>query len=120
MEIKSDIMYRARTIAHLLELLDDPLGIESEFEPIRSSIRECMPALYELTGEVTPEQAAMMENPVAAFYLMALADSLDGVAGGLYSHYVPEPIQQRIHWLACYFREQLGFGFTVVPADWGA
>lgn len=116
---RPDIEYRARTVVHLLELLDGPTSVDPEFEKIRTAIRECSPALYELTGELLPEQATPMGNPAGAFYLLALAEALEGMINSVYVFEVPEYVSNMVNWLCSYFREQLGNGFLVTPKDWG-
>ena len=60
-----------------------------------------------------------MESPAAAFYMLALAEALSGMAGGVYSFRVPEDVQREISLLVDYFRAQLPeSGFMVLPSDW--
>ena len=115
---RPDIQYRARTIVHLLELLDGPTSVDPEFKAIRSAIQEALPKLEELTGEILPEQVEPMSDPVGAFYLMVLADALEGVVGNTYQTVVPKIVEDAVHWLCQYFRGQLERDFLVRVDDW--
>lgn len=115
---RPDIQYRARTVVHLLELLDAPTSCDPEFQKIRDAIRGCLPELEELTGEMLPEQAEPMKNPAGAFYLMALADALEGMVNGIYAFEVPKVVADNIHWICQYFRGQLDRDFMVRVQDW--
>ncbi len=51
--VREDIQYRARTVVHLLELLEGRvIGPEPEFKKIRECLAECLPDLEQLTGEL--------------------------------------------------------------------
>lgn len=115
---RPDIQYRARTVVHLLELLDAPTSCDPEFQKTRDAIRGCLPELEALTGEMLPEQVEPMKNPAGAFYLMALADALEGVVGNTYATEVPKVVEDAVHWVCQYFRGQLERDFLVRVEDW--
>jgi len=60
-----------------------------------------------------------MDNPAAAFYLLALAEALAGMTGGVFMGRVPQEVQKHTEMLVEYFRAQLPEdGFSVAPSDW--
>lgn len=116
---RPDVEYRARTLVHVLELMEGHVcGCDPEFQKIRDAIRGCLPELEELTGEMLPELVEPMKNPAGAFYLMALADALEGMINGIYAFEVPKVVADNIHWICRYFREQLDRDFMVRVQDW--
>ena len=117
---RPDVEYRARTLVHVLELMEGHVcSCDPEFQKIRDAIRGCLPELEELTGEMLPEQAERMSNPAGAFYLLVLAEALEGAVNGLYAFDVPKVVSDAVHWLTRYFREQLDHEFIVTAADVG-
>lgn len=116
---RPDVEYRARTLAHVLELMEGHVcGVDREFQKTRDAIRGCLPELEALTGEMLPEQVPPMDNPSGAFYLMALADALEGVVGNTYATVVPKVVEDAVHWICQYFRGQLVRDFLVRVEDW--
>ena len=113
-----DSQYRARTVVHLLELLDAPTCTEPEFEQARCSIRDCIDSLHDITGEQFPEEVQPMENKAVAFYLMTLVDMLHGLSIGWCDEYLPDVVQEKIEWLMKYFRFQVDGDFEIRAADW--
>lgn len=65
------------------------------------------------------EDFERMNSPAAAFYMLALAEAVSGMAGGVYSCKVPREVQAHAALLVEYFRAQLPEdGFTVTRSDW--
>ncbi len=65
------------------------------------------------------EDFERMDSPAAAFYMLALAEALVGMAGGVYIWKVPKEVQAHATLLVEYFRAQLPEGgFTVARSDW--
>ncbi len=65
------------------------------------------------------EDFGKMDNPAAAFYLLALAEALAGMTGGVFMSRVPQEVQEHAQTLVDYFRAQLPEdGFSVTPSDW--
>ena len=61
-----------------------------------------------------------MNNPAAAFYVLAALELVDAAIAGFYSNEVPKEVQSRLHWLVEYFRFQLPpEGFDVKPSEYG-
>lgn len=66
-----------------------------------------------------PEDFDPMKNPAVAFYVLALAEALTGLVGGVYVFHIPKEVQEHAQVLVDYFRAQLPEdGFTVTPSDW--